>query len=198
MFLGILAIAQIGCKEYLIETESQPVLNADPRAVGFNFKPMPAEEGKTLWLASYASQGKVAQFLIELEPGKQKDVKELKDFRITAGQGRFIAESGSDASILLLQLKSALEAKTLPSKIHRVANLPFTYVNFGGNMSKASGGGLNVNPPGDWTAFKVFLGSGEQESQFFINVNPVIGKAEFSIKDEEYGDKALAELAKVL
>jgi hypothetical protein len=107
-------------------------------------------------------------------------------------------EPGSDAGILLFDLKKALEAKALPSKVQRVESLPFTFVNVGDNLSRAAGGGFNAAPPGNWTAIKIFIGEGEQEEQVFLNINPVIRKGQFSIKDTDYGDLLLAHLAKVL
>ena len=45
---------------------------------------------------------------------------------------------------------------------------------------------------------KIFIGEGEQESEVFVNLNPAIGKGQFSIKDADYGDKVLKQLATVL
>jgi hypothetical protein len=114
------------------------------------------------------------------------------------GEGRFVAEPGSDASVLLFDLKKALEAKALPSKVQRVESLPFTFVDIGDNLSQAAGGGFSVAPPGNWTAIKIFIGEGEQEAQVFLNINPVIRRGQFSIKDPDYGDLVVAQLAKVL
>ena len=66
------------------------------------------------------------------------------------------------------------------------------------DLSQAPGGGFNTNPPGGWTAMKIFIGEGEQESEVFVNLNPAIGKGQFSIKDADYGDKVLKQLATVL
>lgn len=117
---------------------------------------------------------------------------------IESGKGRLIAEPGSDASLLLIDLKKALEAKTLPSRVQRVAAVPFTYVSFGNNQSQALGGGFNAKPAGHWTPMKIFIGEGKQEGQVFVNLNPVIKKGQFSIKDPDYGDIILAQLAGVL
>jgi len=38
----------------------------------------------------------------------------------------------------------------------------------------------------------------EQEGEVFMNMNPMVKKGQFSIKDDEYGDAALARLAEVL
>ena len=43
---------------------------------------------------------------------------------------------------------------------------------------------------------KIFL-AGDQ-SEVFLNLNPTTNKGEFSIKDVDYGDVVIAELAKVL
>ena len=43
---------------------------------------------------------------------------------------------------------------------------------------------------------KISLSGGEGE--VFLNLNPATNNAEFSIKDADYGDIVLAELAKVL
>jgi hypothetical protein len=45
---------------------------------------------------------------------------------------------------------------------------------------------------------KIFLGEGEGEGEVFLNLNPVLKKGQFSIKDPEYGDIVLAQLASVL
>src|SRR5690348_9251660 len=96
------------------------------------------------------------------------------------------------------ELKKAREAKALPSKVQRSKDLPFTFVNIGDNLSQAANGGFNVEAPGNWTAIKIFIGDGEQEAEVFLNIKPVIRKGQFSIKDPEYGDLVLAQLAKVL
>jgi hypothetical protein len=65
-------------------------------------------------------------------------------------------------------------------------------------MSRLPQGGFAENPRGDWTAMKLFLGKGEDEAEIFFNINAVAGQGEFSIKDEDYGDAVLKELASVL
>ncbi len=109
-----------------------------------------------------------------------------------------MAEPGSDASFLLVDLKRALEAKAPPTKVQKLKTLPFTFVNLGDSLSHESGGGFNDKPPGNWTAMKIFIGQREQEGEVFLNFNLAIRKREFSIKDPDYGDLVLAELAKVL
>jgi hypothetical protein len=45
---------------------------------------------------------------------------------------------------------------------------------------------------------KIFIGEGEQEGEVFLNLNPVLKKGQFSIKDPDYGGIVLARLAEVL
>jgi len=169
-----------------------------PGSVGFDIEALQPDNSSRLWLATYSSQGKIAKFRIELGATKPLSDKESRDFDIEQGEGSFIAEPGSDSSILLADLKKALEAKKLPSKVQRVRSLPFTFVSFGKNQSQASDGGFNAKPPGNWTPMKIFIGEGEQEGDVFLNLNPVIKKGQFSIKDPDYGDAVLAHLARVL
>jgi len=150
-----------------------------------------------VWLASHSAKGKTANFRIELEAPKRLEDNEAKPFDIHNGQGRFIAEPGSDASALLSDLKNVLEAKTLP-EVQRAGTLPFTFVSFGSHQSQAPAGGFNADPPGNWTPMKVFVGEGEQEGEFYLNLNPALKKGQFSIKDPDCGDIVLGQLAKVL
>ena len=138
----------------------------------------------------------MAKFAIEF--GATRTVESIKDFPMAKGEGRFVAEAGSDATILLADLRKALEAKGIPPKVQRVQALPFTFVTFGEKLSQAPGGGFNADPPGGWTAIKIFIGEGEQEGEVFLNFNPAIRKGQFSIKDADYGDILLKQLATVL
>jgi len=169
---------------------------SDSGSVGFDIGPLKDQNGSLRLDATYESQGKLAKFAIDFGP--TRNLKDSKDFPMRTGEGRFLAEPGSDAKVLLADLQRALEAKTIPAKIQRVHALPFTFVNLGGNLSQAQGGGFNANPPGGWTAMKIFIGEGEQEGQVFLNFNPAIGKGQFSIKDADYGDLVIKQLAKVL
>ena len=170
---------------------------SDSNSIGFDLEPAKGGNGSSQWLATYASQGKTARFRIELGPAQGPD-KPAGNTNIKFGKGRFVAEPGSDASALLADLKKALEAKTLPAKVQRSSTLPFAYAILGENNSQASGGGFNENPPGNWTAMKIFLGDGDEEAEVFLNLNPITKKGQFSIKDPDYGDGLLKYLAKVL
>jgi len=166
-------------------------------AVGFAIEPLKDNGSSMQWLATYTAQGKTARFRIEL--GRPTtSMAEPPDFAIKSGDGRFVAESGSDATALLADLKKVLEAKTQPTKVQRVRYLPFTFVAFGPNYSQAPGGGFSATPAGHWTPMKIFLGQGDQEGQVFLNLNPLMKEGQFSIKDSEYGDIVLAQLARVL
>jgi hypothetical protein len=138
-------------------------------------------------MVSYSSEGKIAKFKIEFGSSHAIDSPGSSDFAMKSGKGRLIAVAGSDASILLQNLKKEMEAKTLPAKVQRAASVPFTFVIFGEHDSQVPGGGFRGNPPGHWTAAKLFLGEGENESEVFFNFNSVIRKAEFSMEDPGYG-----------
>jgi hypothetical protein len=170
----------------------------DPGSVGFDIEPLPSDTTSQKWLATYNSQGKTAKFRIELGVTKPLNDKESRDFDMRQGEGKFVAEPGSDASVLLADLMKALQAKKLPARVKRVSNLPFVFVSLGRNNSQGPDGGFNTNPPGNWTPMKIFIGEGEHEGDVFLNLNPVIKKGQFSIKDSDYGDIVLARLAQVL
>lgn len=144
------------------------------------------------WMATYTSNGKTAHFRIVIDPSSAKNQQ------FASGSGRLVSEPGSDASTLIPELKKALEAKALPKKVQRIPYLPFEYASLGDNLSQISGGGFNTKPAGHWTALKIFVGPDEDEAEAFLNINPVLNKAEFSIKDTDYGDLMLARLAQVL
>lgn len=112
--------------------------------------------------------------------------------------GKFVAVTGSENTALLEDLKVTLEGQHTPKNSIRVAELPFDAVVLGENLSRDQDGSLSTQPPGDWTSMKIFLPKGGDQGEFFLHVNPVLGKAEFSVKDPDYADYVLQELAKVL
>jgi hypothetical protein len=191
--LAVFLLAASGCTRPVATTQSRApeAYVSDSGSVGFDIKPLQGENGSVRFRATYQSERRLAKFTIEFGPTRSTEGMET-------GHGRFVAEPGSDASALLSDLKKALEAKAIPTKVERVKTLPFTFVNIGNQLSQGPGGGFNVNPPGNWTAIKIFIGEGEQEGDVFININTVIGKGQFSIKDPDYGDQVLQHLATVL
>jgi len=180
---------------------SEPVAEhyiPDPGSIGFDIEQLPSNGSGQQFLATYVSEGKTARFRIELGATQPLNDKESRDFDIQQGEGKFISEPGSDATVLLADLKKSLEAKKFPAKSKRVSSLPFVFVTLGKNQSQTPGGGFNENPPGNWTPMKLFIGEGDQEGEVFLNTNLVIKKGQFSIKDPDYGDAVLAQLARVL
>lgn len=170
----------------------------DSGSVGFDITPRKGQDGSLRLEARYESRGKLARFAIEFGPTRPLGSKDTNDFPMVTGQGRFLSEPGSDASALLVDLQRALQARKIPTRIQRVEALTFTFVNLGDNLSQAPEGGFNANPRGGWTAIKIFLEEGEEKAEVFVNFNPAIGKGQFSIKDPDYGDSVLRQLAKVL
>jgi hypothetical protein len=143
------------------------------------------------WSAIFESKGAITKFGIKLDLGSVNS-KEL----FTFAKGSFQRVEGSKPEPLLQALKVALEAKKYPKGIRSVSSLPFTCAVLGMNQSQERMGGFSSNPPGNWIVTKVFLADGEAE--VFLNLNPKEGIAEFSIKDEEYGNTVLKSLATVL
>jgi hypothetical protein len=144
-------------------------------------------------MATYARGGRSAKFRIDFEPAQKKSNDE---FVSAFGKGRIVSVTGSDSALLLEHLKKALEAKSVPKHVKRGQQIEFEYVTLGDHMSHAPEGGFNAKPPGNWSPSKLFLANGEGE--VFFNINPLMKIGEFSIKDSEYRDIVLTELAKVL
>ena len=197
--LATLVLIISGCTRPAADTPSggtAEVYLSAPGSVGFDITPLNDQNGTLRLLAKYPARGRLAKFIIEFGPATK--VSDSQTFPVESGKGRFLVDPESDASALLSDLQKALEAKAVPAKIRRAKSLPFTFVNIGDNLSQAPGGGFNANPPGGWTAIKIFIGEGQQESEMFVNLNREIAKGQFSIKDPEYGDRALKQLATVL
>ena len=176
---------------------AEPYL-ADGSSVAFALEILQSGNGSQQWRGTYASQGKVAKFRIEFGPATPAETEAGKDFNIKAGEGRLSPEAGSDSSVLLADLRKALQAKIQARPAPRRSSVPFTFANLGENLSQTAGGGFSAKPPGNWTTLKIFLGEGVQEGEVFLNLNPKIGKGQFSMKDPDFGDLVLMELAKVL
>jgi len=185
-----LALSFCGCKQ---KSAHQPYIPV-PNAVAFDLTSSGGNNGIAgEWLATYSSGGKTARFKIVINP-----IQNASD-GIAFGKGRFVAIPGSDSTTLIPVLKAALEAKTMPTAPKRAAYLPFTLANLGDHLSQESNGGFNTNPPGGWTAMKIFIEDGDGDDvELFLNLDPSIGKGQFSIKDADYGDEAVAKLATVL
>ena len=184
----------MGCEKQ----EAQPVTELQVPAVGdswvmFSLRPAdgPASENVKRYQAAYVADGKTARFDIELTMARPSG-----QIPVAFSRGKFIAVANSDASSFLMALQKTLQAKTIPANVARVAELPFGVAILGSHVSHSPNGGFAVKPAGNWTTTKLFLGDGSAE--VYLNLNPVLGKGEFAIKDEGYGDAVLQELAKVL
>lgn len=170
----------------------------EPPTVVFDLSPtpQPANSPKAkLYDCTYPARGKTAKFQLQIILGAplKMDSKSAE-----ATNGRFISVSGSENTSLLEDLKAALEAKQTPTNVKRKSTLPFDLVLLGERQSRNSKGGYSDEPPGDWIATKIFLPSGGDDGEVYLNLNFVLGKGEFSIKDSDYGDYLLQEFAKVL
>ena len=168
----------------------QPYSTAEG-SLGFDIQPRGQPDGELV--ASYTSRGKTAKFRIELDRATSSKNTNLP---MSFGKGRFLSEPGSDPESLLADLAEVLEAKKIPTKPSRSATLPFEYVLLGQKQSRSKDGSFSNSPGGDWTSLKLFFG--DDQGEVYLNFSPVLNKAEFSIKDSDYGDFVIAELAKVL
>ena len=201
VFLGL-----IGCRKQSPPSDKTAPSNARiaphmqegvPSAVQFDLKPisvLPSSPGTQLFDCTFTSRGQTAQFQLEFKQGPASG----DGFRMAAAEGRFISMPDSINTVLLEELRKALDAKHMPSNVQRESELAFRAVVLGQKQSRSPDGGYSNNPPGDWVLVELFLPRDGDDGEVFLNFNPVLGKAEFSIKDSDYGDYVLGELAKVL
>jgi hypothetical protein len=85
-------------------------------SVGFDITQTKRKDGSISVQATYAAQGKLAKFGIEFGPSRKLEGDNAKDFLAWTGKGEFVAQPGSDATVLLADLQRALGAKAIPSK----------------------------------------------------------------------------------
>ena len=142
----------------------------------------------------YKARGKTAKFRLQL----RQDRPASGEIPMAPAEGKFIAVGGSENTALIEDLKKALEAKHLPKESGRITELAFGAVVIGERQSRSSGGAYSDKPRGDWKLIKLFLPRGGDDGEVYLNLNPVSGEAEFSIKDSDYGDYLLEQFAKVL
>ena len=194
-----------GCKKHSDAREKnqtsgirvEPRMQPDgPPTVLFDINAVPAPSADAhLYECTYKARGQTARFRLSY---KQTSPIAGEVFPVGSAEGSFLAVSGSENSILLEDLKKALDAKEFPRKVSRIKELPFNAAIIGEAQSRDASGGYSNRPKGDWTLLKLFLPKGGDEGEVFLNLNPVTGKAEFSIKDSDYGNYVLEQLAKVL
>ena len=206
--LGVCSILVIvnGCKKQssVSEKEKPSDVKVQPRFRGdelpdvtFNMTPVktkPAPFGVQLYDCTYVAGGKTARFRLEFKQTRPMS----SDIPVAPGEGKFLAVADSDNSVLLEDLKKALDARHMPGRSPRIPELAFDAVVLGEKQSRSTSG-FSSQPPGDWMLIKLFFPKGRgDEAEVFLNFNPVLGKGEFSIKDSDYGDYLLREFAKVL
>ena len=193
----ILLAFEAGCKRSgiaFVEQESEPIVpDSGEGYLMFDLQQLADHGAAQRYDCSFNNEGKTAHFQFEVVSSAPSG-----DPPISFTSGKIISMPGSDASVLLKELQKTLEAKTIPSSVERVAQIPFTAAILGTNNSHGKDGGFFAKPPGHWTAMKIFIGRKDDPAEVFLNFNPVLHKGEFSIKDPDYGDDVLKELAKVL
>jgi len=196
--LALCCVIIVACRPQAAKTTpSEPYLS-DPNSVGFDIAPLPSVAGKTMAGDVRRPGQETAKFTFEISTSKPMEREDGVNLEMSSGTGALLPEPGSDGSAMLAALQKALEAKHLPRKVKRAERLPFEYVVLGDHNSQVEGGGFSAKTPGNWTAMKIFVGEGDDESEVFLNFNPVSRKAQFSEKDVDYGDAVLAKLATVL
>jgi hypothetical protein len=220
--LGLAAVVLLtGCRSRTVGAAAgtaESVMSA-PGSVMFRIKEQGSvrrgEAETRIWLASYEAEGKTARFQIKLTLKPPSG-----DIPFAMTNGTLYREPGSDSTVLLRDLARVLEAKAVPKGAAKQEKLPFQVAILGQGMSRSDGkrmvigssapdvapgpgegtpsfaGSFSAEPKGSWITTKVFLADGEGE--VYLNLDPAGGVGEFSIKDPEYGDIVMKELAKVL
>jgi hypothetical protein len=196
--LGIMLFSLVtGCRNVGISwwslTSEPSVPDTGEGWLMFDLRPLENSGTLQKFDCTFQSEGKTAHFQFELTSREASG-----DPPIAFTSGKLIAVPGSDARVFLHQLQKTLGAKTLPVQPLRVAELPFTAAILGTNQSHSKDGGFFTKPSGNWTAMKIFIGKKDDPAEVFLNFNTALRKGEFSIKDSDYGDDVLKELAKVL
>jgi hypothetical protein len=139
---------------------------------------------------------KIARFQIALQP--TYTYVTVDKMMLPVLDGDFVAVARSQNSVLLKRLKVALGATHLPRSSKKIRRLPFTAVVLGENQSRSNDDAYADDPPGNWISIKMFLPAGGDRAELYLDINPVEGVGEFSMKDSQYGDYLLAAFAKVL
>ena len=192
---GMLSIALIGLSACKRQTEqpTQPTetYTETPGTVGLDIIPLAGSEGFPRWMATYSDEGRTTKFTFEFAPIASTEGSSSP----AMGRGRLLATPDSQPTPLLNALQKSLQARRMPQHVQRQDELSFGYLLLGDNQSRGTDGSFSPSPKGNWTVTKLFLAN--DTAEVYFNYNPVIHKAELRIKDAAYGDKILAELAKV-
>jgi hypothetical protein len=186
-----------GCKRIgtaSVELNFEPIVpDSGDGYLMFDLQPLADRGAAARYDCIFKSEGKTAHFQFEVVSTAPSG-----DPPISFASGKIISVPSSDASVFLQRLQKTLDAKTFPAGVERVGEIPFTAAILGTHQSHSKEGGFFTKPPGNWTAMKIFIGKKDDPAEVFLNFNPVLHKGEFSIKDPDYGDEVLKELAKVL
>lgn len=130
------------------------------------------------------------KFIIEIHGPDKKP-----DGPISFSRGAFRHVPGSRPTRFFEQLAKALAANAPGAANEKLETLPFGIAFLGAATARLPDGGFGGGP-GDWYATKLFLG--EEEAEVYFNFSLVSGEAEFSMKDQDYGNTVLSELSKVI
>jgi hypothetical protein len=186
-----LNIAFLGCNK-ASAPGAAPEENYTPAsgAIGLDIISMGNADGDVRWMVTYTDGPNATKFQIALDRPTSSNAGLM-----ASGKGEFTSLPDSDPTALLEALRPILHAKHMPNRVEKVESLPFEYALLGADQSRTADGAFHRLPKGNWTATKLFLAN--DQAEVYFNYNPVIHKAEFAIKDAEYGDRLLAEFAKI-
>ncbi|MGV1814069.1 hypothetical protein ACQZ6M_05110 [Rhizobium rhizogenes] len=164
-----------------------------PAPLAFKVAPLTGgSDTETLALmATYGESENETKFVIEIQAPDEKE----GSGPISISRGAFRHVPGSRRTRFFEQLAKALTAQAPSLSNVKLETLPFSIAFLGAATARLPGGGFGGGP-GDWYATKLFLD--QDQAEVFFNFNLVSGEAEFSIKDEDYGNTVLSELSKVI
>ncbi|MGR9182642.1 hypothetical protein ACU8L2_07230 [Rhizobium leguminosarum] len=166
-----------------VYAQDQVTDGRSPGSLAFKITPLPvkSDADDLALMASYGEGDDETKFAIELKSESH-------------GMFRHVT-GGPRPTHFLSELGKALEASDLRLSDAKQDTLAFDIAFLGPSTIRSSGGGFGGGP-GDWYTTKIFLG--QDQAEVYFNFNLVSGEAEFSIKDESYGNDVLSELSKVI
>ncbi|MGY5804683.1 hypothetical protein ACXHMN_25370 [Rhizobium sp. LEGMi12c] len=182
------------------QSGSEVTLPADgdfPASLPFRIVPITGgSDTETLALMARYGEGQdQTKFLIEIQGPRKKDGSADLDTPVSFSHGEFRHVTSSRPAQFFEQLANALAADSPTFSAAKQETLPFDIAFLGPPTTRLPGGGFG-GAAGNWYATKLFLAEGAAEVYFNFNLES--GEAEFSIKDEDYGNIVLSELSKVI
>ncbi|MQB42947.1 hypothetical protein [Rhizobium sp. ICMP 5592] len=176
-------------------SRAQALVADDDTPVPLAFKVAPLTGGSDTealaLMATYGERDSETKFVIEIQAPDEKE----GSGPISFSRGAFRHVPGSRPTRFFEQLAKALTANAPSLSNAKLETLQFGIAFLGAATARLPGGGFGGGK-GDWYATKLFLA--QDEAEVFFNFNLVSGEAEFSIKDEDYGNTVLSELSKVI